>query len=78
MSIIEPTMIIPDYNPETREHYWVFIVCFEVTKESLNKKVFTFSDSNIVFLRATPQCFYCDLPYSDVVDAFPCLGINDD
>jgi hypothetical protein len=74
---VEPVWRIPDFDPRSRAHYWVFPVVFRVedpAKALSGERQLMLDPESMVCAAQALGCFYCEEPYSERLADGACRG----
>lgn len=65
---------IPDYDPRTGDHLWTMITIYRINPANLNGNGPGLLDRENLLSIQGPGCYYCELPYSELLDKRRCRG----
>lgn len=69
----EPVDKVPDFDPRSGDHYWVFTTMYKVDPEKMMEGEELLDMKNLV-LTVGPGCFHCEEIYTPYIAKRHCRG----
>ncbi len=65
---------IPEFDPRSGNHYWIFITSYKVDPEIFGLDGPSLLDHENLVATVGPGCYYCEQPYTNYLSTRRCKG----
>lgn len=65
---------VPEYNPRTREHFWITMVVYRVDPKKIDAGETLILDRSNLVMSGAAGCYHCEQTYEKRLTFRPCPG----